>query len=112
MIESSNTLRDAAAQPESYESLRDGAGGAASLAWREADREENSLRTLYQQLKEDSRYTSGYKSARAWAAFNDSQEKIRARKEKAKEILRKQAASSERASIPVPDGEGTVTTDT
>jgi len=32
---------------ESYEQLRDGAGGDAGLAWQQADREDDGLRTLY-----------------------------------------------------------------
>jgi hypothetical protein len=37
----------AAMSGESYGQLRDGAGGDASLAWQQADREEGGLRALY-----------------------------------------------------------------
>ena len=96
---------------ESYEALRDGATGEGGEAWRAADREESNLRALYRELKEDPRYTEEHKADKAWGAYEDARDKIAAGKAKARELLEKQARTVERFSVPVPGGEGLVTTD-
>ena len=97
---------------ETYEQLRDSATGEAGEAWKAADREESNLRALYRELKEDPRYTYEHKAQTAWAAFERVKEKIVANKAKAREGLEKQARTGERFSIPRPEGEGLITTDT
>jgi hypothetical protein len=97
---------------ESYEQLRDSATGEAGEAWKTADREESNLRALYRELKEDPRYTDEHKAQTAWAAFERAKEKIVANKAKVCERLEKQARTGERFSIPMPEGEGLITTDT
>ena len=97
---------------ETYEQLRDSATGEAGGAWKAADREEANLRSLYRTLKEDPRYTEEHKAEKAWAAFEAAKEKIAASKTKARESLEKQARSGERFSIPMPEGESLITTDT
>jgi hypothetical protein len=97
---------------ESYEQLRDQATGEGAEAWRRADHEQSKLRALYITLKEDPRYSEEHKAQQAWAAYEESREKIAGGHEKARELLAKQARSGERMSIPVPDGEGLITKDT
>ncbi len=97
---------------ETYEQLRDSATGEAGEAWRRADREEANLRTLYRELKDDPRYTNEHKAETAWQKYEATKENIAADKEKAREGLAKQVRSGERFSIPMPDGESLITTDT
>jgi hypothetical protein len=98
---------------ETYEQLRDAASGDAGQAWRSADREESNLRALYRSLKEDPRYTEEHKAQKAWESYETAKEKIVAgSREKARESLKKQAQTAERLSIPLPDGEELITTDT
>ncbi len=96
----------------SYEELRDEATGEGGEAWRAADREESNLRALYRELKDDPRYSEEHKAETAWARYEAAKEKIAAGKAKARELLQKQARTNERFSLPFPDGEGPVTTDT
>jgi hypothetical protein len=95
-----------------YEQLRDSATGEAGEAWKAADREESNLRTLYRELKDDPRFTSEHKAEQAWQRYEATREKIAANKAKARESLEKQARSGERFSIPMPEGESLITTDT
>jgi hypothetical protein len=97
---------------ETYEQLRDGLSGEAGQAWRQADMEESNLRALYRSLEEDPRYTTEHKAEKAWESYEAAREKIVAGREKARESLRKQAQTGERLSIPLPDGEHLITTDT
>jgi hypothetical protein len=98
---------------ETYEQLRDAASGDAGQAWRSADREEGNLHALYRSLKEDPRYTEEHKAQKAWENYEIAREKIAAgSREKARESLKKQAQTAERLSIPLPDGEELITTDT
>jgi hypothetical protein len=97
---------------ENYEQLRDSASGEAGAAWKAADREEAKLRTLYRTLKEDPRYTNEHKAEQAWQRYEAAKEKIVANKEKAREGLQKQVHSGKRFSIPMPEGEHLITTDT
>jgi hypothetical protein len=97
---------------ETYEQLRDSATGEAGAAWKAADRGEANLRTLYRDLKEDPRYTNEHKAEQAWQRYEAAKEKIIADKEKAREGLQKQVRSGERFSIPMPEGEHLITTDT
>jgi hypothetical protein len=97
---------------ESYEQLRDQATGEGAEAWRQADREVGKLRALYATLKEDPRYSEKHKAQQAWKAYEAAKEKIAGGREKAKELLEKQARSAERFSIPVPAEESVTTTDT
>jgi hypothetical protein len=97
---------------ETYEQLRDGLSGEAGQAWRQADMEESNLRALYRSLEEDPRYTTEHKAEKAWESYEAAREKIVAGREKARESLRKQAQTGERLSIPLPDGEALITTDT
>jgi hypothetical protein len=97
---------------ETYEQLRDSATGDGGDAWKSADREESNLRSLYRELKEDPRFTDEHKAEQAWAKYEATKEKIAAGKEKAKELLQKQALSGERMSVPFPPGEGPITVDT
>jgi hypothetical protein len=97
---------------ETYEQLRDAASGDAGQAWRNADREESNLRALYRSLKEDPRYTQEHKAQKAWENYETARERIVAGREKARESLKKQAQTAERLSIPLPDGEALITTDT
>jgi hypothetical protein len=96
---------------ETYEQLRDSATGPPGEAWQRADREEANLRTLYNTLKEDPRYTEEHKAEKAWGAYEAAKEKIAADKAKAREGLEKQARSGERFSIPMPQGEHVLTAD-
>jgi len=96
----------------SYEQLRDSATGEAGEAWRWADREEANLRTLYRTLKEDPRYTEEHKAEKAWAAYEAAKEKITTGRAKARGSLEKQARSGERFSIPMPEGEHLIPSDT
>jgi hypothetical protein len=57
------------------------------------------LRALYATLKEDPHYS---KAQQAWKAYDAAKDKIAGGREKAKELLAKQARSGERFSIPVP----------
>ena len=97
---------------ETYEGLRDGATGEGAEAWRAADLATSKLYAVYRELKEDPRYTMDFKSEKAWAAYEANKEKIEAGKQKAKELLEKQARSAERFSLPFPEGEGPTTADT
>jgi len=97
---------------ETYEHLRDSATGEAGAAWKAADREEANLRTLYSTLKEDPRYTPEHKAEQAWAAYEAAKEKIAEGKAKARERLEQQVRSGERFSIPMPEGEHLVPSDT
>jgi|SRR5215210_776280 len=97
---------------ETYEQLRDGATGEAGAAWRAADQEEQSLRTLYQELREDPRYTNAHKAEQAWERYEATKQKIVEGKAKAKELLEEQAHSAERLSLPFPGGEGIISSDT
>jgi hypothetical protein len=97
---------------ETYEQLRDSATGEAGDAWRRKDRAESELRTLYSTLKEDPRYTEEHKAEQAWQRYEAVKEKIGADTVKAREGLAKQVRSGERFSIPMPEGESLVTTDT
>lgn len=97
---------------ETYESLRDSATGEAGEAWKAADREESNLHALYRELREDPRYTDEHKAEQAWQRYEAAKEKIAAGKEKARDLLEKQSRSGERFSIPLPDGESLITSDT
>jgi hypothetical protein len=97
---------------ESYESLRAQATGKAGEAWRRAGREESNLRSLYASLKEDVRYTEQHKAEQAWAAYEANKEEITAGKAKARELLEKQVRTAERFSLPMPESESLITTDT
>jgi hypothetical protein len=97
---------------DTYESLRESAGGTAGEAWRAADRAEANLRALYQELKDDPRYTEEHKAATAWERYEAAKDKITADKEKARELLQKQLRSAERLSVPLPGAEAVNTTDT
>jgi hypothetical protein len=97
---------------ETYEELRDSADGAGGDAWKAADREESNLRSLYRELKEDPRYTDEHKAEQAWKQYERTKDKIAAGKEKAKDLLQKQALSGERFSIPMPAEEALTTSDT
>jgi hypothetical protein len=97
---------------ETYEQLRDSATGEAAEAWRRADREEANLRTLYRELKDDPRYTNEHKATTAWQRYEAAKETIVADKEKAREGLAKQVRNGERFSIPMPEGEHLVPSDT
>ena len=97
---------------ETYEQLRDSATGEAGAAWKAADQEESNLRALYQELREDPRYTEAHKAQQAWERYEDAKERIAASKAKARELLEKQAHSAERSSVPFPAGEGIITSDT
>jgi hypothetical protein len=97
---------------ETYEQLRDAAGGDAGQAWRSADREESNLRALYRSLKEDPRFSEEHKAQKAWESYEVARERIVAGREKARKPLKKQAQTAERLSIPLPDGEELITTDT
>ncbi len=87
-----------------YEQMRDQESGPAGQAWREADREEQRLRSLYESLREDNRYTEAHKGQQAWGAFLAAKEKIAAGRQQARESLQKQARSAERFSVPLPKG--------
>lgn len=87
-----------------YEELRKKADGAAGDAWRQADREEQRLRSLYELQREDPRYTEEHKAEQAWSAFLAAKEKIVAGRQQARESLQKQARSAERFSVPLPKG--------
>ena len=50
---------------ESYEQLRDSTTGEAGERWKAFNREESNLRALYQELKEDPRYTNEHKAEQA-----------------------------------------------
>jgi hypothetical protein len=93
-----------------YEALRDSATGEAGEAWKAADREAKKLAALYQELREDPRYTDAHKAETAWARYEAGKGRIEAGR--AKELLERQARSAERFSLPFPDGEGPTTTDT
>lgn len=97
---------------ESYEELRDQATGAGAEAWRAADRRENQLRETYRALKDDPRFTDEHKAQKAWEAYDAAKDAIEAERAKAREHLEMQASSGVRASLPFPDGEGPVTSDT
>jgi hypothetical protein len=97
---------------DTYESLRESVGGTAGEAWRAADRAEANLRSLYQELKDDPRYTEEHKAATAWERYEATKDKITADKEKARELLQKQLRSAERLSVPLPGSEAVNTTDT
>jgi hypothetical protein len=97
---------------ETYAEMRDGATGEGGEAWRRADREDGNLRQLYTTLKGDNRYSDEYKAEKAWEAYEAVREKIAGGREKAREMLEAQARLGERFSIPVPDGEALVTSDT
>jgi hypothetical protein len=97
---------------ESYEQLRDTTTGEAGAAWKAADCEESNLRALYRELKEDPRYTSEHKAEQAWRKYEAAKEKVAAGKTKARELLEKQARSGVRFSIPTPEGESPITSDT
>ncbi len=51
---------------ETYEELRDSTSGELGAAWKDADRQEASLREQYNALKDDPRYTEEYKAEKAW----------------------------------------------
>ena len=87
-----------------YEKMRDQETGPAGQAWREADREEQRLRSLYEELREDPRYTEEHKRQQAWGAFLAAKEKIVAGHQQAREKLQEQARSAERFSVPLPEG--------
>lgn len=95
-----------------YEELRDQASGPGAEAWRNADRLENNLRDLYRSLKDDNRYSDEYKAEKSWEAYEANKGKIETERAKAREHLETQARSGVRASLPFPDGEGPVTSDT
>ena len=97
---------------ETYEQLRDAASGDAGAAWQSADRQESNLRALYHSLKEDPRYTEEHKAQKAWESYEIAREKIVSGRQKARESLKKQAQTAEKLSIPLPDGEALITTDT
>ena len=97
---------------ETYEQLRDSATGEAGEAWRRKDREEANLRTLYRTLKEDPRYTQEHKAEQAWERYEAAKEKIEADTAKTREGLAKRVRSGERFSMPMPEGESLITTDT
>ena len=97
---------------ETYEQLRDRATGEGAEAWRAADLATSKLYSLYRELGDDPRYTTDFKSEKAWAAYEANKEKIETGKQKAREFLEKQARSAERFSLPFPEGEGPITGDT
>jgi len=82
-----------------------------ATAWREADRLENGLRNFYRDLREDNRYTDAFKSETAWKRFEQDAPRIRAGREKVKNMLTDRIESWMRMSIPTPDGENLVSTD-
>ena len=95
-----------------YEALRDSATGEAGTAWKAADREAEKLAALYQELREDPRYTDEHKAETAWAAYDRAAPKVKDGRAKAKELLQKQVRTGERFSLPFPEGEAPTTTDT
>jgi len=97
---------------ETYEQLRDSATGEAGAAWKAADHEEGNLRALYQELREDPRFTNEHKAEQAWERYETAKEQIAAGKARARELLEKQALAAERSSVPFPGGEGMITSDT
>jgi hypothetical protein len=89
----------------SYEQLRASVDGEACAAWDLVDRQVSELRTFYEQLKEDERYSSEYKAEQAWKRFVAVKEKISRGTAKTKELLEKQIHSRQQFSIPMPQGE-------
>jgi len=96
---------------ETYEQLRDSATGEAGAAWKAADREEHNLRTLYQELRDDPRYTTEHKAEQAWQRYEAAKEMIVSGKVKAREVLETQARTAEHQSMPLPAKEGLITND-
>jgi hypothetical protein len=106
----SENLINQAVQP-SYEEVRDSAPTEARTLWQAADKEEENLRTLYGQLKDDPRYTEEHKSAQAWEKYEAKKQGIIEGKEKARETLSNNARAYQRMSLPFPPEEGPVTKD-
>ena len=107
----SENIASLGVQP-TYEQLRDSATGDAAEAWNALDRQVMSLTNLYQQLKEDNRFSEEHKAETAWQRYEAARGQIEQGKQKTKELLQKQARTGERFSFPMPGQEPLVTNDT
>jgi len=106
MTERHETLHEAAAGGESYESMQESVPNAeARAAWKLSDARAHQLSQLYRELREDNRYTSDYKAEQAWSAYERALPQITEGKEQARTLLEKEAAHHEEISVPRPEGE-------
>jgi len=91
---------------ESYEQLQNSVeNNDARAAWKYADARSRDLVESYRALKDDPRYTPEHKAEQAWAAYEKTGHQIKTSKEKARELLEKEATYNEEMSIPRPRGE-------
>ena len=98
--------------PSSYADIQQKASGAGVTEWRELDRLRGGLTTLYRTLQEDTRYAEEYKSKTSWERYEKTRARVETLAPKAREKMLGSALSAERQSIPVPEGEHLLTTDT
>jgi hypothetical protein len=97
---------------QSYEAIQQKAKGPGIDEWRQVDRARAELVELYQKLSEDERYSSEYKSERAWEAYQAAKEKIEHLAPLSREKMLKSAETAERQSMPMPAEQGLISRDT
>jgi hypothetical protein len=97
---------------QSYESIQESAKGPGVDEWREVDKSRAALSQLYRDLADDPRYSEEYKSEQAWRRYEETRARIEQLAPEAREQMLRSAETSERFSIPTPEGEGLLTKDT
>jgi len=109
MTESSNTeqgvVRLEAVGGPSYGDLQESAPNEVRAAWKGADARSRDLIETYHALQNDPKYTDAYKSEQAWSHYEKALPRITKDREKARELLAKEAAYHEERGIPRPKGE-------
>jgi hypothetical protein len=95
-----------------YEDLREGATGPGAAEWKQADKARAGLTEFYNQLREDPRITDLARSEQAWARYEKVKAEVERLAPEAREKMTRSAESLEGLSIPVPEKEPLLTTDT
>jgi hypothetical protein len=113
-----NPVRSGASEAEplapisrSYDDIQRDARGPGVAEWKELDQERSKLRELYDDLKEDERYSAEHKAKTCWSKYEEVRAKVDALAPEARAKMLKSAEGLERMSVPTPEGEHLYTKD-
>jgi hypothetical protein len=94
-----------------YEDIQGQAKGSGVEEWKRADKARAGLPEYYRELQDDPRITDLVRSEKAWERYEAVKAQVEADSTKARELSERSARTAERQSIPMPDGEPLITTD-
>jgi hypothetical protein len=95
-----------------YEGIQEQAKGPGVEEWRRADKARADLSEFYRTLQEDPRISDLARSEQAWQRYEAVKAQVEAESTKAKELSARSRDTLERLSIPTPESEGLITTNT